>query len=61
MEPLSPRDRSRLLREASNHLRHVARQHVQSAQEKLDRARNTLQGVWLVRELMRRRRQRGDG
>jgi hypothetical protein len=59
MEPLSPRDRSRLLRDASNHLRHVAREHVQSAQKKLDRARNTLQVVWLLRELRRRRRQRG--
>jgi hypothetical protein len=57
MEPLSPRDRSRLLREASNELRNAARKHVQSAQKKLDRARNTLQVVWLLREL-RRRRQR---
>jgi hypothetical protein len=59
MEPLSPLDRARLLRDASSHLVRTAREHVASARQKLDRARNMIQVVWLLRELQRRRRQRG--
>ena len=61
MEPLSPLDRSRLLRAASGELIRAAREHVVSAQQKLDRARNTVQALWLLRYLIRRRRQRGGG
>jgi hypothetical protein len=59
MEPLSPRDRARLLRDTSSHLVRAAREQVASARQKLDRARNMVQVVWLLRELQRRRRPRG--
>jgi hypothetical protein len=59
MDPLSPAERSRLLRQAARQLAIVARKHVHAAQQRLDRARNVIQVVWLMREVRRRRRERG--
>jgi hypothetical protein len=60
MEPESPRERSRLLREAAGHLTRAAQEHFQVARQQFDATRNLLQVVWLMREARRRLRERGD-
>jgi hypothetical protein len=59
MEPQSPLARSRLIREVSRDLVGMAKAHIASSQHRLDRARNLIQVVWLLRAVQRRRRQRG--
>jgi hypothetical protein len=61
MDPLSPRERSSALREVSAHLARAAQENVKAAQQQLDRARNLVQVIWLLREVRRRRRERGGG
>jgi hypothetical protein len=60
MDQLSPRERSRNLRELSAQLVRAAQENFKTAQQRLDRARNLVQVMWLLREVWRRRRERGD-
>jgi hypothetical protein len=60
MDQLSPRERSRNLRELSAQLVRAAQENFKTAQQRLDRARNLVQVMWLLREVRRRRRERGD-
>jgi hypothetical protein len=59
MDQLSPRERSRNLRELSAQLVRAAQENFKTAQQQLDQARNLLQVMWLLREVRRRRRERG--
>jgi hypothetical protein len=59
MDQLSPRERSRNLRELSAQLVRAARENFKTAQQQLDQARNLLQVMWLLREVRRRRGERG--
>jgi hypothetical protein len=61
MDPLSPCERSRALREVSAQLARAAQENVKATQQRLDRARNLLQVIWLLREVRRRGRDRGGG
>jgi hypothetical protein len=59
MDQQSPRERSRDLREVSAQLARAVQENVKAAQQRLDRARNLIQVVWLMREVRRQRRERG--
>jgi hypothetical protein len=57
-EPSRAREQSQRLIDAARQAKQRAVEHIQTSQQRLDQARNTLQASWLVRALRERLRRR---